>query len=247
MTAVSPFAVAGGTTSGARHAAAGRNNQDAFAWAESPAGLVALVCDGCGSARDSEVGAKIGSRLLVAAIARRLGSREVSTALGEARLEVVETLRGLSLAMSAEPGTGVAKAVAEFFLFTVVGVVVAHDQVTPFSLGDGVIVVNGERRVLGPYPDNEPPYLGYELVQPGAPRPFELHDPIPVAEVRSVLLGTDGALDLDDLAPFCADTRFVTNTDQVRRRLVLVGREAGGTRLPDDTTVVVLQKREGSS
>ncbi len=76
-------------------------------------------------------------------------------------------------------------------------------------------------------------------------------------EARSLLLATDGVIDLEERAggavrgeeervgpldPFWTDDRFFRNPDMVRRRLAVVSRGARGG-LPDDTTVVVLRRR----
>ena len=34
------------------------------------------------------------------------------------------------------------------------------------GLGDGVFAVDGVVQVIGPFPENAPPYLGYRLVAP---------------------------------------------------------------------------------
>jgi hypothetical protein len=43
----------------------GKNNQDASYYTASDAAIVAVVCDGCGSCQNSEVGAKLGAKLVV--------------------------------------------------------------------------------------------------------------------------------------------------------------------------------------
>lgn len=66
------FDVAGGRVPGADHRRTGTACQDAFAWTGSAQGLVATVCDGCGSGRSSEVGASLGARLWTHALHQRL-------------------------------------------------------------------------------------------------------------------------------------------------------------------------------
>jgi hypothetical protein len=77
--------------------------------------------------------------------------------------------------------------------------------------------------------------------------------------VDSLLVGTDGVLDLEALADRCAapgagtvgplrqfweDDRFFLNPDMVRRRLTVIGRGPSGP-LPDDTTLIVLRRACG--
>ncbi len=250
------FEIAGGTLTGQAHVAAGRNGQDAFSWELREEGLAAVVCDGCGTAPHSEVGAKLGARLVAEAAARQLAADLEPAALLERVRE--DALLGLRLVATALGGD-FRRTVLEYLLFTVVGAVITRRWAATFSLGDGLVVLNGERRALGPYPDNEPPYLGYQLLTGrGGERPFELHRPVPVEEVRALLLATDGALDLEGLAgcavhgreervggleQFWTDDRFFRNADLVRRRLAVVSRGPRGGLLPDDTTVVAIRPR----
>lgn len=257
-----PFEIAGGSLTGQAHVAAGRNNQDAFAWEVNEAGLVAVVCDGCGSAPHSEVGAQLGARFVTSACAGRLASGlDPEDLLERARRDVVERLRGVTAAMTAggaDNAAAFARTVLDYFLFTVVGAVVTPRWATTFALGDGLVLLNGERRQLGPFEDNEPPYLGYTLLtRSGNERSFDVHRPVPVEEARSLLLATDGAIDLEALADravlgrqepvgalsqFWVDDRFFANRDMVRRRLAVASRGPRGALLPDDTTLVVVRR-----
>lgn len=268
-TALLPFQLAAGSAAGRIHQLAGRNNQDAFAWASSPQGLVAVVCDGCGSAPHSEVGARVGARLVANALAAQL-SRGVDL-LGaafwqSARADVLGTLGGLAVVLGGDPRT----AVADHLLFTAVGAVVTPSHLRCFSSGDGLIAVNGRPTVLGPFPGNAPPYLAYALFEESPDRyRFELHEPLPTAGLESLVLGTDGAAELLDLEgvarpdrdepPFAfsqlwTDDRNFSNPDHLRRRLFRLSRDAArpdwDTRelrtapglLPDDTTLIVLRR-----
>jgi hypothetical protein len=257
------FQIAGGSLTGRAHVAAGRNNQDAFAWEVNGDGLAAVVCDGCGSAPHSEVGAQLGARVVTSACARLLASGLAPDDLLEhVRREAVERLRLIAIGMAPgapDDAAGFAQTVLDYFLFTVVGVVATPGWVTTFALGDGLVVLNGERRQLGPFADNEPPYLGYALLtRSGSERSFDVHRPVPVEEARSLLLATDGAIDLEALAgravhgreepvgplsQFWAEDRFFANGDMVRRRLAVVSRGPRGVLLPDDTTLVAVRRK----
>jgi Protein phosphatase 2C len=259
-----PFEIAGGSVTGHAHVAAGRNNQDAFCWAAGADGLVGVVCDGCGSGPRSEVGAQIGARLLVRAAARLLSSSlEVADLLEEVRQDVLASLRILAREMSVDAAS-FSRTVADHFLFTIVGVLVTARGATTFSLGDGLVVINGERTQLGPFPNNEPPYIGYALL-PGAPDrgasghpSFQIHRSMPASEVQSLVLGTDGAVELETaaerpiqgreeaigpLSQFWSDDRFFKNPDMVRRRLTVLNRGPRGGLLSDDTTLVVIRRK----
>ena len=82
-------------SAGKSTARVGRNNQDAHAFSVCDERILALVCDGCGSGRYSEVGAQIGARLLLAALHRRMAgkSRErFEKTLERARRDVLRRL-----------------------------------------------------------------------------------------------------------------------------------------------------------
>jgi hypothetical protein len=263
-TAAAPFEIAGGSVTGRAHFAAVRNNQDAFCWASDADGLVAVVCDGCGSGPHSEVGAQLGSRLLVRAATRLLRSNlEAADLLDQLGQDVLASLRVLAREMSID-ASSFSRAVTDHFLFTIVGVLITARRATLFSLGDGLAIVNGERTQLGPFPNNEPPYLGYALL-PGArdrgdsePVSFEIHRSMAASELQSLLLGTDGAVELETVAErpipgrgeavgplsqFWNDDRFFRNPDMVRRRLAVLNRGPRGGLLADDTTLVVVRRK----
>jgi hypothetical protein len=262
--AAAPFEIAGGSVAGRAHVAAGRNNQDAFCWACDADRLVAVVCDGCGSGAHSEVGAQLGSRLVVTAAARLLRANlPAADLLEQLGQDVLASLRVLAREMGTD-ATRLSRTVADHFLFTIVGVLITARGATTFSLGDGLVVINGERTELGPYANNEPPYLGYALL-PGARdrgagehASFKIHRSMAASELQSLVLGSDGAVELDTLAErpilgrqevvgslsqFWSDDRFFANTDMVRRRLTVLNRGPHGGLLSDDTTLVVVRRR----
>ncbi len=268
LDAASRYEIAGGTVTGRSHALAGKPNQDAHAWLCRDDVLVAVVCDGCGSGAHSEVGARLGARLCTARLAARLaeGAALDAPALWSGlRDDVLGSLRELCRAM----GGHLAETVTCHFLFTVVGLAFTGEEGCVFAAGDGIAAVDGAVQRLGPFPGNEPPYLGYGLVSPAAPgfaviRAFK--------GARTALIGSDGAADLADLAPrplpgggaevgplasFWEEDRYFQNRDALRRRLALVNREVTRPRweerrierdvglLGDDTTVVVVRRKQG--
>jgi len=258
------FEIAGGSVAGQMHLAARRNNQDAYWWEADAGGLIAVVCDGCGSRAHSEVGALIGARLVAQAVRRlRRSGLPAPRLFDDVRRHVLAGLRVVARQMG--PRARLADTVIDYLLFTIVGLLVTDRVALPFSFGDGLIVVNGDARELGPFPDNEPPYLAYGLLPgslgPGRAR-FQVHDATPVDEVRSILIGTDGARDLraaaaravpgrdgvvGPLSQFWADDAFYKNRDMVRRRLAVLNRGAGPGLLADDTTIVVVRRKQGAT
>ena len=278
MSFIERFEIAGGSVSGRSHLLAGKGNQDAYHWSIEERSLVAVVCDGCGSGAQSEVGAAIGARLVVAGVSRAiaLGGAVDSAALWEeVRANVLARLSDLVSAMGGKRS----RLVSEMFLFTVVGLAAEADRAVIFAAGDGLFAVGDDVERLGPFARNEPPYLGYGLLEedplgPSSPR-LLVHRAFSTSELDTVLLGTDGAADLPDLAArpmpggegeqvgplrrFWEEDTHFTNRDAVRRRLARINREI--TRpvwsekrlakepglLEDDTTVVVIRRRRGGS
>jgi Protein phosphatase 2C len=266
------FAIAGGRVAGRAHQRLGRGCQDGMAWYAADDALVAVVTDGCGSSQYSEVGARLGARLFVAALVREVGRQPGpdpmldTSMIGRACSEVLDHLRALARAM----GGDLAHTVSEHFLFTIVGAVVTRARTMVFALGDGIVAINGVVHVIGPFPGNCPPYLGYRLLDATADTALSFQAVEPTAALDSLLLATDGAGEIlahagralpgqsepaGPLAQFWTDDSYVRNPDAVRRRLWLMSREhltpdwAGrrlhrdGGILGDDTTLIAIRRR----
>lgn len=268
---------AGGSIQGRHHRTTGRNNQDALCWMRAGSNVVAVVCDGCGSGEHSEIGAQIGARLVTQALMHILDecdaneddvSQNVADILEKARGEVLDRILEVAQAM----GENLTQTLCEYFLFTIVGVFITQSQAVSFSLGDGLMFINGEKISLGPFPNNAPPYLAYGLMTTSLAQDcpttlqFQINRVLPVEELQSFLIGTDGVQDLMDVADkklpgkeqtigsidaLWKQDRFFANPDFVRRHLAGVNRDFTGrdsvysTRrvahglLPDDTTLIV--------
>lgn len=266
------FEVAGGSVLGRNHRLAGKNNQDALCCLRAHGYTVAVVCDGCGSGDHNEVGAQIGARLVATSLLRKVRRQSVEmtpTDIG-ALLDTTcyAVLKRLRL-LAKELGTPLAWTINNYLLFTVVGALLTPHSAVFFSLGDGLIVVNEEILELGPFPNNAPPYLSYGLVEtslPPALSGFQVQRTLPIAELDSFLIGTDGVSDLieaqhknvpgrhNTVGPLCQfwqEERFFHNPDMIRRRLagfnrdVVQGENRCNGLLPDDTTLLVgRRKRE---
>ncbi|CAN5777485.1 hypothetical protein BH11MYX3_BH11MYX3_41740 [soil metagenome] len=218
METKSQIRVIGAAVTGARHLRTARNGQDAAAtWAGEGAGAV-VVCDGCGSGASSEVGARLGAQLVIAALARRIegGGLPTDPALWEGmRVEVVARIAELGAAMGGE----LAQRIHEHFLFTVVAAAVAGEDAAVWVIGDGAYAIGTRIRELGPFPDNQPPYLAYDLL--GMAQPAH-HEAVPATGAATIMVATDGVaeLGLDAIAP----ERCLAHPDALRRRLTLLAR-----------------------
>lgn len=267
------FETAAGSVQGRAHALHGRANQDAVVLRARPASVVAVVADGCGSADHSEVGAWIGASAVAAEVERAAGAGLAEPGVWDGvQTATLRALRGTVAAMGGE----LEDVVRRFFLFTVVGAVIAGERAAVFSLGDGLIAINGETVCLGPFPDNAPPYLGHALLDEGlaAERRFRVHRVLPAREVESILVATDGAAEWADvqsrvlpgtretvgpLARLWQDGRLFHHPDSLRRTLARMNRtfvrplwdarrlEKEPGLLEDDTTIAVIRARRGAA
>lgn len=243
------FEVAAGSTPGKDHRRFIKNGHDAFAMHQEAELLIAAVCDGCGSGEHSEVGAKIGARLIVEAVRKHVNimnqrpfhvmshREDRPYPLWDAvREEVLSNILRLATAM----GHRLSGVVNDYFLFTTVGAMITRASSCFFSNGDGVIIVNGDILELGPFPNNEPPYLAYDLVRSSLKLDhpellgFTANTVLPTEKLQSFLIGTDGVSELlrssdktipgkkelvGSISQFWEQNRFFTNPDNVRRRL----------------------------
>ncbi len=246
------FEVAGGSITGREHLRVGKNNQDAYFSICSEQAAIAVVCDGCGSGKHSEVGAKIGARLVVKTIAQRIQS-EIDSQDGLAsefweslKLDllaemqhVLQMLDGGDSQGDASHRDAMQQIINDYLLFTIVGVLITSTEAITFSNGDGLVIVNGKIEQIGPFPDNAPPYLAYGLYRPDLIH-FHIHDRIHTDAVESVLIGTDGVADLiseagknlpgkqepvGQISQFWEADRYFSNPEAIHRRLSLINRE----------------------
>ena len=238
-----PFDIAGGSVRGQHHEKGGSNNQDAFAWRYTDGTVIAVVCDGCGSSKNSEVGAKLGARLTVEALRIWLPvmhDTPAEVALEQVRLHLLSQFGELVKTMGDNP----LKTILNYFLFTIVGTVITPQRVVVFTHGDGVLAINDDYTNIT-YADNAPPYLAYDLVRDALDPAIHEHLTFRVHweghpdEVRHLLIGSDGVDDLHlaaeqclpgkstlvgPLAQFWREDRYFTNGRNIRRHLKRVNR-----------------------
>lgn len=266
------FEIATGNVVGRAHALSGRGSQDAHEVRVDDGRIVAVVADGCGSAEQSEVGAWIGANVVVTAVLRALDeglSLDHDSTWRDVRAQALEAIRSTARAM----GGALEEVVRRYFLFTVVGVAIAGERAVVFSAGDGVVAVNGDVIRLGPFPGNAPPYIGHGLLgaTPFGRAHLTVVRSMPVEEVESILLATDGVDAWDDVehkavpgakelvGPFAQlwkDDRYFAHPDALRRKLGRMNRpvtkpvweerrlEKDAGLLDDDATVVVVRRKK---
>ncbi|MGK7932824.1 MAG: protein phosphatase 2C domain-containing protein [Microcystaceae cyanobacterium] len=263
MNSQSQFAVAGGSVIGRNHALMGKNNQDAYESFSNDNLTLAVVCDGCGSCPHSEVGAKWGAKLWIKTLLNYVETYPNQpinqTVIKDNLLQELEKMV-ISLAVNQTIHT----IIHDYFLFTLIGVVITPQLTTIMALGDGIISVNEQLTVLPDFPNNAPPYLAYQLLDTITNFDFIIHEEISTQDVNSILIGTDGVKDLFNLEnldlkvtniyQFYQNESYFKNPDLIRRHLFLMNREKiipnWQTRklnkeiglLSDDTTLIVIKK-----
>lgn len=160
---------------------------------------VGIVCDGCGSADASEVGAALLAEFGFAEAARLIGQGvcldNLAGKLYRNSLNFLGKLTALVAgeAVSPDQATGF---VGRFLLATMLGFVMSEEATLVFAAGDGFIIVNDEIECRDE--NNCPHYLAYDLLDPGQypelpPRrenfDFRL---LPTASVERLAVWTDG-------------------------------------------------------
>lgn len=244
------FEAAGGSVMGRHHQRSGTNNQDAWQLTVDDAIAIAVVCDGCGSGRHSEVGAKLGAVLMKQVLYHQLSMAGVDGEVGPdlrfwqgIQAQLLAQLELIALTLGDR--TQLVRTIYDYLLFTIVGAIATPQWTQVFTLGDGVLVLNGEVLALPKYANNAPPYVAYGLLggaianRSATELQFNVHRTMPTAAVESLLVGTDGVNALmaaadqplpgreeavGAIAQFWDDDRYFKNPDRVRRRLALVNR-----------------------
>ena len=225
--------IATAAVTGARHLRVPRNGQDAAAaWLGEDCGAI-VVCDGCSAGAYSEVGARLASQLVIAQLARRLPTERPDEVMWS---DIRAQLGGeIGRIVEAMPGDRVV-ALHDHFLFTIIAAAWREDEVAVWALGDGAYAFGNSVRTLGPFEDNRPPYLAYDLL--GAPQ--RAHFVMTDAACGSVLVATDGLADIG-FDPFLGDNidRYFRNPDALRRQLVIRTRKP--STLHDDGAIAIMR------
>lgn len=271
------FELAGGTVIGKDHIFSRKPNQDAHHFVSGQELIVGIVCDGCGdpTSPHSEVGARIASTLLTNTL---VACPEINpTWMDIVRNQALTSIDSLSTIMASSTfgkGTTVKsyQMVRDHFLFTVMGFAITPEESYFFSIGDGTMFVNGEQIEVGPFPNNEPPYMCYALMDssllksdPGCLK-FQIRRIVPTESLESFLIGSDGVQHfmkagtlmhpngkqyVGSVDQFWTNDIYFGNPEQINRKLYLVNKDhtslADGQvkhgHLPDDTTLIVGRRK----
>lgn len=267
------FLISCGSVTGSRHRMSGRNNQDGLSIATSDDTICAVVCDGCSSSSESEVGARMASRFIACAALKLM--TEGSFRKGSEMLPSLEEAALDFLRKFADSFSEKEKAIDDMLLFTIMGAIVSGSFATIFSIGDGAYSLNGKTAVIDE--NNSPNYLGYRII-PGfyaveeSAIHFAVREEIETSALESMIIATDGAADIEAkaeqplgisgstgtvgrLSQFETEERYLRNAALVQRRLNQLAAprleiDWGKQRivrsegmLSDDTSVILVRRR----
>jgi len=239
------FSIAGASIQGRSHRETSKNNQDSFYYLNENE-LIGIVCDGCGSGKQSEVGSKIGASIVANEIKRVMGKANKEAGPEILLKQVKGNVSAQLLILANSMGDNIRQVINDYFLFTIVGFFNHGDEIVFFILGDGVIIVNGEIMEIGSFENNEPPYLAYSLCDTSLKNEksaldFKIIKVIKADDFKSALIGTDGVMDLInsngkkipgkiELVPeieyFWEEELFFKNPDLLRRKLSLINKDS---------------------
>jgi hypothetical protein len=176
---------AAATLIGRDHTLVGRNGQDhAVARAAGDWG-VAVVSDGCGEARGSEIGARataiVAARVAAAALGAGASFDEIVDRVAR---EVKRALRAVAGSVAGDDASAFA---TEHLAATLLATVARGDEALVFAWGDGLFRV--DQRVVAIDEGGRPRYLGADLFSDDVPACSHREQ---VAGARCVAVGTDG-------------------------------------------------------
>jgi hypothetical protein len=207
---------AAAAVTGARHLRAARNGQDAAAvWTGDDCG-VAVVCDGCSSGAFSEVGARLGSQLLVRFAREELARHGAAEIWPAVRERMVAELGRIVEALPGERE----QIVHDHLLFTIIATAWKREQVAVWALGDGGYAFGDRVVELGPFENNQPPYLAYDLVGGMQPAHLEVAD----ARCGRVIVATDGVVEVGMAG--LVEPKHFTHPDALRRTLAVLAKSS---------------------
>jgi hypothetical protein len=221
---------------------------------------IATVCDGCGSQPHSEIGAALGVAAWQTAV-RQLLEKDIALTVDDFWSQACRRVVAYLRTVVADRGSAQERDnfVRQHLLFTSIVAVIVDDNLSIFALGDGLASVANQTLMFGPWRDNQPPYLGYALIDDSfdAMQLCRIHTQ-KIALSGSVLIATDGALEYPGAPESLLSHRIVRHPDGLRRALELaarnketfdceqrhVKRQAGA--LSDDTAIAIMRWSDGS-
>lgn len=189
-------------------------NQDAAILSVGNDLVVGTICDGCGSEKDADIGARITCTLLTRGIAlgfkgkHGLAKHDVEEILVQEfqRVEIQLASYISALTFNADCPTDLDETRRRSFPCTAIVLVMTDDWTVVVRVGDGVVFHNGKGYFLDSGERNEPAYLSYGLRESTTEMSRRAYQEsillmTPTREVQSLLIGSDGVRILLGLLP----------------------------------------------
>lgn len=202
-----PWRIRAGQHIGRDHLLYNRNCQDGLAVFDGEIRgedvMIGVLCDGCSgsdknSGRYSEVGARAAAPYVAQAV-KQLLEKDTEISLIPVLLweQLIGWLRRTIDEYQLDEASK-AQLIANYFLFTVVGMIVTERTIVLFSIGDGTLVIGEDVKILDC--NNTPPYPAYHCIdrnfltslKEDLPQEFEvLLIDRATSGVKRVAIGTD--------------------------------------------------------
>jgi hypothetical protein len=233
-----------------------KNNQDAHSLRKSDSAYIGIICDGCSSGKQSEVGASLGAELFAESLNRQIQKTPEKDIGGLLESALSSMLKRISR-IAKQMGGDFKESLTSYFLFTIVGIVITEKLTSAFVYGDGLAGFNGEITTYES-PGNAPAYPTYRLIPEIVDvenQKFSIQT-IETTALENALIGSDGAEDLfsvDGPRIPLDDGLYFKNKDILRRRLALLNQDRievrsetsviRGGPLRDDTTLILIRRK----
>lgn len=229
-----------GSIQGSVHRKLDYNNQDAVHIYQTNELTIGIVADGCGSGSNSEVGAQLGVKKLTKIIRDKIEQNL------DWKKNLKEEMQSYSKKIADLHDISTPGFVQDYLLYTLVGFVLCKDQITLFSYGDGVIVINDDIQIIDQH--NKPKYLNNELRNSeGGEFSFQEFE----CQGQRILIGSDGVEDLieginkGEIPEYSTFNEFMNDetnyTNPIKLPKLLQKYSRSGV-LRDDCTLILLRE-----
>lgn len=239
------FVVHKATHIGRRHTLNYENCQDSVAGFDGDINgqrtVIGIVCDGCSSGKQSEVGANFASSFLIREAWKVLSIekpvKDIPLILYN---ELIKVLRDYVSAFAPINPADKVDLISNTLLFTVLGFILTPRQTVVFSAGDGVVVVNDRIKIIDQ--NNAPMYPAYDLLDanhlPSAIRLPGTFTSVPIrtSTINRLAIGTDAWKDEQGLLK---EIWEIPQPEGLQRRLNVWSDEQH--RFYDDVSIITVE------
>lgn len=209
------------------------NNQDAYKIIDKEGFVVGVVCDGCGSCMNSEIGSKLTAEFVANYCALNFIDKKFDgQALAKAVISFYEKCSTLVLTKDNNIF------ISDTFFTTIIGFIFSNKQNIVFSSGDGVIVHNNSIEIIDQ--KNAPNYLAHNLL---SQKSYSFTETIiEDSDFSRLLISTDGIEDLWE----SEDPQIIVEklfSDENFKNEVELSKFLASSKIYDDTTMILIKKQ----